>query len=52
MLKSSVAPAIVSIIMALGPAEIASLVQGMGEAIAPHSDKLRANKITGAVILE
>jgi hypothetical protein len=52
MLKSSVAPAIVSIIMALGPAEIASLVQGMGEAIAPHSGKLRANKITGAVILE
>jgi hypothetical protein len=50
--KSSVPPAIVAIIMALGPAEIASLVQNMGKALSLHSAKLQANKITGAVILE
>jgi hypothetical protein len=40
------------IITALGPAEIASLVQGMGETLSPLSSTLHANKITGAILLE
>jgi hypothetical protein len=38
--------------MALGAAEIASLVHNTGEVLSPHSAKLQANKITGAIILE
>jgi hypothetical protein len=49
---ASVPPAIAKIIMALGAAEIASLVHNTGEVLSPHSAKLQANKITGAIILE
>jgi hypothetical protein len=49
---ASVPPAIAKTIMALGAAEIASLVQNTGEVLSPHSAKLQANKITGAIILE
>jgi hypothetical protein len=47
-----VPPTIAAIITALGPAEIASLVQDMGENLSPHSAKLHASKITGAIVLE
>ncbi len=43
---------IASIITTLGPAEIASLVQDMGETLSPLSTTLHANKITGAIVLE
>jgi len=43
---------IAKIITALGPTEIASLVQATGETLSPHSSKLLANKITGAIVLE
>jgi hypothetical protein len=49
---ASVLPAIAKIIMALGAAEIALLVQNSGEVLSPHSAKLQASKITGAIILE
>ena len=49
---ASVAAPIAKIIMALGAAEIASLVRGSGEVLSPHSAKLQASKITGAIILE
>ena len=47
-----VPPPIAAIITALGPAEIASLVNDMGETLSPHSAKLQASKITGAIVLE
>ncbi len=47
-----VPPPIANIITTLGPSEIALLVQDLDETLSPHSVKLQANKITGAIVLE